>query len=203
MYPHNHKPASEASLRASLFAMGATEDTLYEYLDKVNKQWDEIINRQPGGQLHAIGVRDYLSFFYMVLINLHQFKPTADDTSVRYFTIPNSRLAIRIWSGGMERYKQYCLDFFDVDERVAVNAPDDFVIAYYSASGVVTPETRLMSWERAWKIEQPRAGQEKYSVFEGARLMLIRPGNEPFYLQLPTRTTQQKVVFNQAETSLP
>jgi len=55
-YP-GHKPAKEIVLKKALFAMGATEETLFEYLDILNKQWDEFFASLPGGKMREIGVR--------------------------------------------------------------------------------------------------------------------------------------------------
>ncbi|KIY51938.1 hypothetical protein FISHEDRAFT_56394 [Fistulina hepatica ATCC 64428] len=195
-YP-NHRPMDEDTLKKLLFAMGATEDTLPKYLTIHNQQWDDIFARMPGGRLPTIGaLADWLS--------MHQEKPQIQEQGTLYFKIPNSALAIRIWSGGMEQYGQYCLDFFHVADGIPVNTPDGYKISHVPHPGVFTFGGALVSWETAMHMDCQRVpqGTEKYSTPEGSRLMLIRPGEEPFYFQIPLRAVQQ-VEFAQPVAVLP
>ena len=129
-----------------------------------------------------------------------QEKPhPADDRDLHYFQIPDSILAIRIWPGGMQRFGGYCLDFFDVVERIPVNTPDGYVISYYPH---VTPKSTLVTWERAAGVYRVRPGMEKYSIEEGALLMLTRPGKEPYCFQIPRRPTQAVPGFAQPQSNL-
>jgi len=185
-YP-GHKPTPEKELKSLLFAMGATEETLYECLDKLNKRWDDLFAQMPGGRMHEIG-----------------FKPRgAANENVMYYTVPNSELAIRIWSGGLESYGQYCIDFFHVRKRIAVNTPRHFAISHALNPGVFTFGGKLVSWEEAMKVGRLNDGQEKYSAPEGASLVLTRPSEPPFYFQLPIRSVPQTVVYAQPSASLP
>lgn len=97
---------------------------------------------------------------------------------------------IRIWSGGLEDYGQYCLDFFDERSNIAVNTPDSYTLAYVPFPGVYTFGGTIVSWEAAWGVrkEELRPQQEKYSVPEGARIALMREGHRPFYFLVPTRS---------------
>lgn len=109
-----------------------------------------------------------------------------------YYDIPNSPLAIRIWSGGLERYGQYFLDLFDVRSGISVNTPDDYTIVNVPIPGAFTFGGQLVSCETAYgvKRDELRPGAEKYSVPEGSRLAVIRRGQEPFYFQIPTRSIE-------------
>lgn len=106
-----------------------------------------------------------------------------------YYDIPNSPLVIRIWSGGVDAYGQYCLDFFHLRKNVAVNTPDNYKMVYVPFPGVYTFGGELVSWEAAWGVrkEELRPEQERYSVPEGSRLALLRDGHDPFLFLIPTR----------------
>lgn len=120
-----------------------------------------------------------------------------------YYAVPNSKLAIRIWSGGMESYGQYCLDLFHVTDRIAVNTPKGFSISHVSNPGVFTFGDRLVSWEAAMKVKHLNDGEEKYSAPEGSSLVLTRPHEQPFYFQLPVRSVPQAVVYARPSAFLP
>lgn len=60
-YP-NYKPTSEKRLKQMLFSMGATEETLFKHMDLLNKRWDNLFAKMPGGKMHEIGVRCCLLF---------------------------------------------------------------------------------------------------------------------------------------------
>jgi len=49
--------SDEDTLKEVLYSMGATEETLFEYLDKLNKQWDDMFALMPGGRMRELGVR--------------------------------------------------------------------------------------------------------------------------------------------------
>ena len=130
-----------------------------------------------------------------------QEKPELDDPEVLYCRIPDSVLAIRIWSGGMEQYGQYCFDFFDVVQRIPVNTPDGHVITF--SAPYQTP-TKLVSWEAA-NMDKFPAGTEKYSTLEGSRLVLTRPGKIPYHFQIPRRPSayHNGVAFVQPQAGVP
>jgi len=132
-----------------------------------------------------------------------QEKPQLDDGDVLYCRIPDSTLTIRIWSGGMEQYGTYCLDFFDVVERTPVNTPDGYVISYHPHPGVFTFSRELVSWEAAAGIDRISAGMEKYSAPEGSQLVLMRPGKVPYYFQIPRRPSGNGIEFVQPQASVP
>lgn len=52
----DHQPTSQEALRGLLFTMGATEETLPQYLEKYNKQFDEMLQSLPGGKIPTLGV---------------------------------------------------------------------------------------------------------------------------------------------------
>ena len=55
-YP-NHQPTAPEHLRAMLYMLGATEDTLLDYLERYNSGWDRIIASFPNGRIPTLGVR--------------------------------------------------------------------------------------------------------------------------------------------------
>ena len=128
-----------------------------------------------------------------------------DDTDVLYCRIPDSILAIRIWSGGMERHRQYCFDFFDVVERVAMNTPYGYVISSYPTPGVFAHPGVQKSWEIAWGWDRDRipAGTEKYCAIEGSRFVLTRPDKMPYYFEIPRRPSGDGLVFAQPQPGVP
>lgn len=117
-----------------------------------------------------------------------QEKPGPQDP-VEYFKIPDCPFAIRIWSGGMEEFGHYFIDFFHINSHTAVNTPDGFKITSAYTPGTIIFGGDLVSWEVAMGINQVdlMPGTEKFCVPEGARLMLIRPQEEAFHFQIPVR----------------
>jgi len=43
-------------IKLGLYALGATDDTLFDYLEIANNQWDEIFARYPDGKPPTYGV---------------------------------------------------------------------------------------------------------------------------------------------------
>ncbi|KIO11332.1 hypothetical protein M404DRAFT_995008, partial [Pisolithus tinctorius Marx 270] len=150
--------------------MGASDATPLKYNDMLNKKWDDIFSRAPNGRLPTLGA-----------------KPLPHDKSVQYYPIRNSPLVIRIWDGGMEQYGQYCLDFFDPVNDIAVNAPDDYKIWHNPYHGQFTYGEQLVSWEAAMHVTKVPAGEEKYGVQEGSSLVLTRSNATPLSFQIPCR----------------
>lgn len=107
-----------------------------------------------------------------------------------FYDIPDSRLLVRIWDGDMDDLGHYCLDFFDPrGHGKAVNTPAAWKIDSVKTPGSFNLGGQITPWERAFGIS-PRdtpPGEERYSVPEGSRLVLIRDGHEPLYFQIPTR----------------
>ncbi|KAL6300692.1 hypothetical protein BKA93DRAFT_707929, partial [Sparassis latifolia] len=105
------------------------------------------------------------------------------------FQSPKSPLAIRIWSGSMEQYGQYCLDFYHVDKRIPVNTPDGYEISPVSHPGVYAFGGKLVSWETAMRVGRRslRPGAWKYSAPEGSRLVLTRAGGSMWTRSAPSR----------------
>lgn len=108
--------------------------------------------------------------------------------------IPDSDFAIRVWSGGLTRDRQWMFDFFDVKER----RPRD-LLPGYSLHGAPTAGgplgDPLVAWYDAWiaaagiKRTPQKDGHQKWSAREAARLALARPGHPPFYFMLPQRAS--------------
>ncbi|KIJ60070.1 hypothetical protein HYDPIDRAFT_32645 [Hydnomerulius pinastri MD-312] len=178
--PGHHRPMTEKELKMLLCTMGATEHSLPQYLEKYDKWWENVFSQFPDGRPPVLGE-----------------KPHPDDPTIQHFNIPDSDLAIRIWSGGMERHRQYCLDFFDTCRRCAVDTPDGYEILFLS--DVYMPGEKLVTWETAMDVapEDLLPGAEKYSVTEGSELVLKRPGRDDFLFQIPVRPNPQGYVFAQ------
>jgi len=92
----------------------------------------------------------------------------------------------------MHQYGQFCLDLYDVQNSVALNMPSEYSLVHVPHPGVYTFGGRggkLVSWEESWGIarKEVKPGLERFTVPEGARLMLVRPNHNPFYFQIPTR----------------
>ncbi|KAI0336573.1 hypothetical protein GY45DRAFT_1315975 [Cubamyces sp. BRFM 1775] len=122
-------------------------------------------------------------------------KPAVDDPNVYTVRIPGTDLAIRMWDGGMDLYGQFCLDFFDVRRKVAVNLPKGYALwpAGTNAPGVfmMPMDGPLPSWEACYgyKPEAIPAGEEKWSVVAGSYITLQR-SNRPednFTFAVPMR----------------
>jgi len=169
----NFQPPSQDDIRRGLYAHGATEETLEEVMNEQNATRERILDRLPGRKFKVTGR-----------------KPLPDDASVSYFLIPNSNLALRVWSGGLESVKQMFFDFFDRTLRVAVNTPEGYEVYNVNNPSGLAPYGRLLSWERTEDRNRiPRPGFEKYSALEGSRIMIRRPCEEPCFFRIPTRPT--------------
>ncbi|KAI6008746.1 hypothetical protein F5J12DRAFT_825301 [Pisolithus orientalis] len=105
----------------------------------------------------------------------------APPQSIQHYPFPNSPLVIRIWDGGMAQYGQYCLDFFDLVNDIAVNAPDDYKIWHIPYPGQLTYGEQLVSWEAAMHARRST------SVQEGSWLVLTRSNATPLGFQIPFR----------------
>ncbi|KAH7905844.1 hypothetical protein BJ138DRAFT_1094777 [Hygrophoropsis aurantiaca] len=164
MFP-DHQPTSPELLKRMLYALGATDDTLHEHLAAQNKYWDEMLGE--GGKARKIAV--------CLIFNCH---------------VPNSMVAIRIWSGNMENCGLYCLDFVNVDTHTPLNAPDGYDIwhVYHPGTNVARRWWKLVTLNIAFGVPS-KAGEEHYMVPEGSRLQLLRPDETPFYFEIPKRPT--------------
>lgn len=100
----------------------------------------------------------------------------------------------------MQKYAQYCLDFFDVNKRIPVNTPDGYKIYYLQYLG--QHEEQLVPWEIAMKVERVDEGQEKYSVQEGSQLVLTRPDKDPYLFEIPHRL-RSTTGFAQPQATIP
>ncbi|KAI9570154.1 Dopey, N-terminal-domain-containing protein [Boletus coccyginus] len=189
-YPHLRYFQTPPELLKACFKMwGATDDNLYEHLERHNKHWDEIIANSPNGRLIVIGE-----------------KPQSDgNEQVLYLQIPDSKLAIRIWPGGMQYHAGYCLDLFDITQKTSMDTPDDFEFRHISR-----PDgpggMKLLSLRKVFDVPachiQP--GNETYVVLEGSRIVLVRPGKAPFYFEIPSMPMETGgVPFPQPQATLP
>lgn len=149
VYPNMLPPSSPADVKQALYAMGASDATLLKYNDMLNKKWDDIFSWAPDGRLPTLGA-----------------KPLPNDKNIQHYPIPNSPLVIRIWDGGMEQYGQYCLDFFDPVNDIAVNGPDDYKIWHNPYPGQLTYGEQLVSWEAAMHVTTVPAGEERFLADE-------------------------------------
>lgn len=62
-YP-NHQPASQEVIRLKLYAMGATNDTLLECMERQNQYWDDVFAQAPNGRpFPVLGVCHYSIVF--------------------------------------------------------------------------------------------------------------------------------------------
>lgn len=55
-YPDRWQPMPQEHIKLALYAMGATDDTLLDYLEILNNRWDEMFARCPNGKLPTYGV---------------------------------------------------------------------------------------------------------------------------------------------------
>ncbi|KAH7905892.1 hypothetical protein BJ138DRAFT_1130240 [Hygrophoropsis aurantiaca] len=165
-----HQPMSQDGLRHMFSVLGATDDTIHEYIASQNKFWDEMLG--PGGKAKIYGL-----------------KPEPDDPTVRYYPIPNSLLAIPIWSGDMESLGHFSLDFVDTRTRAPLNAPAGYDIwhVYHPAVSVARGWQKLVTMNSVFNVSPSVAGQEIYAAPEGSLLQLLRPGEDPFYFEIPRR----------------
>jgi len=139
---------------------------------------------------------------------LNQDKPQSDSNEqVLYLQIPDSKLAIRIWPGGLQYLGAYCLDLFDITKKIPVDTPNDFEFWNVPRPGGASSVMKLCSWQVAfasvpgWCI---LPGDEKYSVSEGSRIVLVRPGKVPFYFEIPSMPMETGgVPLPQPQATLP
>jgi len=132
-YPElNHHPLSQQCFRGFLFANGATEDTLEEFMNEENAAFERL--------------RDTLSDRRIILIGRKLIPGVAD---VLYYPIPNTELALRVYSGGMETSKEFCFDFFDRALRGRVHTPAEIEV-YNVDRGLA-----LYSWLMPWGNSTP------------------------------------------------
>ncbi|KAI6015126.1 hypothetical protein F5J12DRAFT_816085 [Pisolithus orientalis] len=131
-------------------------------------------------------------------------KPLPNDKNIQHYPIPNSPLVIRIWDGGMEQYGQYCLDFFDPVNDIAVNGPDDYKIWHNPYPGQLTYGEQLVSWEAAMHVTTVPAGEERYGVQEGSWLVLTRSNAIPLGFQIPCRRRSMvRMDFAEPHAAIP
>ncbi|OBZ68526.1 hypothetical protein A0H81_11458 [Grifola frondosa] len=170
-----HKPMDPEILKQMLFAMGATEDTLGEVLERNNQWWDRTFAK-GNGTLPSLGK-----------------KPELNDPAVLYVDIPGTDYSIRIWDGGMASRRQYCIDYFDTRRNTPINKPDGFDIypVGMSGPGFLAFNGPLISWEEAMRVEHQhlRPGAEKFSAPEGSHLALRRHGHPDLVFEVPLRRT--------------
>lgn len=118
-----------------------------------------------------------------------QGKPNRGD-HVRIVTIPDDRLALRFFDGGMERDGIFLFDFVDTHTKKAVNCPSTYEIhALPNPYHMLNMPGRLLSWEATRGIPPNviKKGEERFSVPEGTPCALVRPGKERFMFAVPQR----------------
>lgn len=118
-----------------------------------------------------------------------QQKPEAKAQAVLYVDIPHTSYAVRIFDGGMGRFAQYCIDFFDLARGVAINTPRGYKIYPLNnpLTGAFAPGAPLISWEQAMRVASIPAGSEKFSVPEGSQWKIVRPNEEDICFTVPFR----------------
>ncbi|EIW75278.1 hypothetical protein CONPUDRAFT_85524 [Coniophora puteana RWD-64-598 SS2] len=109
--------------------------------------------------------------------------------------LPGSEpLVIRLFDGDMESFGQFCLDFYNVETKTAVNTPSGWVINVTPEAGSMAMlcSGALNSWERNHGMSQGQipAGEERFSIVEGAVCQLERPGMDTLWFEIPKRTRQ-------------
>ncbi|KAI6106666.1 ubiquitin-related domain-containing protein [Pisolithus croceorrhizus] len=115
----------------------------------------------------------------------NQVKPLPQGDELQLFIqLPNSQYALRIWSGGLQQLRHYCFDFYNVTSRVPANTPEGFELWGVRRPGTYSYGGQIKSWEAAFGLSDILPGEEKYSAPEGSRIVLRRPGEDPFYFQL-------------------
>ncbi|KAH7889162.1 hypothetical protein F5I97DRAFT_1842083 [Phlebopus sp. FC_14] len=128
-----------------------------DYDAEMDQKYEETIGKN-GGQLETLGA-----------------KPNKDDTNFEVNPIPDTRLAIRIWDGGMESYTQYFIDFFRLDKWIPVNAFDGYELHCVSTPGMMPMAAgRHHSSENTFGISSTeiKPGEEKFCLPEGSRWCL-------------------------------
>lgn len=88
IYPQ-HEPTNPVALKKLLFLMGATEETLLDYLAIHNKQWDDLIDKMPGRKFPSMGVRASFRLLVPALI-IGQYARTNPHQTIRVFLISTS-----------------------------------------------------------------------------------------------------------------
>lgn len=116
-------------------------------------------------------------------------KPRPEDSNVYTVPIEGTDLVIRMWEGGMDAYSQFCLDFFGIRQKIAVNLPPGYAIHSAAANmpGVFAMGGALPSWEKAfgYTADKIPPGEEKWSVPAGAYLSVFRDGRELVTFAVP------------------
>jgi hypothetical protein len=111
------------------------------------------------------------------------------------YSIPhtrNPRLGLRIFDGGLEKRNAYVLDFFDLDNKQPVNAPEGYKIVLDSVGELpqfMLDEHVVESWETAFDIprNQLRSGEEKFGLLEDSYCRLMDNGSTILYFAVPKR----------------
>ncbi|KAI6013566.1 hypothetical protein EDC04DRAFT_2757855 [Pisolithus marmoratus] len=178
-YPnHDWGAVSPNDLKTYLQMMGAGESNFEECLYEYNHGWDELVD----GGFTVVGEKPH----------------PGDGQTPLIFHIPNSQYAIRIWSGGMEQFRQFCLDFYDLATGNPVNTPYGFELWDVPRPGAYSFGGKLFTWEETFGLSNVPPGEEKYSVPEGSRLSLKRPGEPPFYFEIPAMPVENGIPFAHA-----
>jgi hypothetical protein len=105
--------------------MGATEDTLVDYMNEVNDAFHEHL-AASGGEVQILAVRTFANVFFAGVDFFAAYCRRSLDgmTTTTFGTFPSSSLAIRIWPGNLQNEREYGLDFFNKETRNAVNTSD-------------------------------------------------------------------------------
>ncbi|KAI0310445.1 hypothetical protein OF83DRAFT_1252624 [Amylostereum chailletii] len=135
----NYRPKTEAEFKEFFRSMGKPGKSYSHFVERHNKASNKMMAR-TNGVIPTIG-----------------HKPLTGQESqedVQFFPIPNSHLYIRIWSGGMDRYGQYCLDYFDPATNTPGKAPEGHQIWPISRPGVFSFAGALQSWEASFECAE-------------------------------------------------
>ncbi|KAA1474342.1 hypothetical protein DENSPDRAFT_905220, partial [Dentipellis sp. KUC8613] len=127
-----------------------------------------------------------------------QKKPDTGDPSVLYVDIPDTPYSVRIWDGGLTGYGQFCLDYFNKERNVAINAPAGFAIRpvpHASPPGTFAFGGPLVPWEQTLGFMIPAGtprpaegpGTERFSAPENAVLEVTRDNRPCVAFQVPRR----------------
>ncbi|EIW75284.1 hypothetical protein CONPUDRAFT_159409 [Coniophora puteana RWD-64-598 SS2] len=168
---------SDERLRTHMFDLGYTKKTLEEGLRIYHASMDELMER--GEKPKAWG-----------------FKPRhARMCSIQVIDLPGSEpLVIRLFDGDMESFGQFCLDFYNLETEAAVNTPSGWVINVEPEPGSMTMLCggAMSSWEQNHGMSRGQipAGEERFSIVEGAVCHLERPGMDSFWFKIPRRKRQ-------------
>ncbi|EIW75273.1 hypothetical protein CONPUDRAFT_93537 [Coniophora puteana RWD-64-598 SS2] len=165
---------SDEKLRASMLKKGYTEDTVEEGIRRYHARMDALMDL--GQKPMAWG-----------------FKPRPGRIDgLQLIDIPGSEpLVIRLYDGDMESFGQFCLDFYSLETKAAVNTPSGWVINVEPEPGSMTMLCggTMNSWElnSGMAPSQIPAGEERFSIVEGAICHLERPGMDSFWFEIPRR----------------